>query len=427
MTEPCKLSATDMAHSLETGDLTPRKIAESCLNRIAARDDDVRAWAHLDPDQVLAAVETLPPNSLGPLHSILVGVKDIIDTADMPTEFGSKIYAGHQPTTDAACVAAMRSGGGLVMGKTVTTEFAWRRANQTRNPHDPAHTPGGSSSGSAAAVADFQVPLAFGTQTGGSVIRPAAYCGVVGFKPSHGRYATRGVKPLSPNLDTVGTFARSVRDIAFFDTALTGANHELDSGPPRLAIVVPLCDQLEDAGANALEDAARRLAAGGATVLEIEANSVFDDIAAAHETIMIGEIGRALRYELENFPVLLNDYYRENIARGAAIPESDIEAALTVMAKSRKKAASVFDNADLILTPPAAGPAPEGLEFTGDALFNKIWTALQWPCLTLPAAKLDDRLPLGVQLVAPLGGETNLLAGAAWVEAALKQFEAGDD
>jgi len=427
MMESCKLLATEMAQGLESGDLTPRMIAESCLDRIAARDDDVRAWAHLDPDQVLAAVQSLPPKSLRPLHGIPVGVKDIIDTADMPTEFGSKIYIGHQPATDAACVAAMRTGGGIVMGKTVTTEFAWRRANQTRNPHDPAHTPGGSSSGSAAAVADFQVPLAFGTQTAGSVIRPAAYCGVVGFKPSYARYAIDGVKPLSHNLDTLGIFARSVRDIAFFDTALTGARHALDSGPPRLAVFVPFRDQLDDAGAKAIEDAVRRLDAAGATVLEIEAIPTFDDIAAAHATIMMGEIGRALHYELENFPDLLNDYYRENIARGAAIPDSDIEAALTAVAESRKKAASVFDNADLILTPPAAGPAPEGLEFTGDPMFNKIWTALHWPCLTLPAAKRDDGLPLGVQLVAPQGGESGLLAGAQWVEAALKQFDAGDD
>jgi Asp-tRNA(Asn)/Glu-tRNA(Gln) amidotransferase A subunit family amidase len=418
MTEPFKLSATEMADGLESGDLTPRKIAVSCLDRIRARDRDVRAWAHLDPDQVLAEVQSLPP---GPLHGIPVGVKDIIDTADMPTEFGSKIYSGHQPEADAACVAAVRKSGGVVMGKTVTTEFAWRRANQTRNPHDPAHTPGGSSSGSAAAVADFQVPLAFGTQTGGSVIRPAAYCGVVGFKPSYGRYAIEGVKPLSHNLDTLGIFARSVRDIAFFDTALTGASHALVTGPPRLAVFVPFRDQLEEAGAKAMEDAARRLAAAGASVREIGAIPTFDDVAAAHETIMIGEIGRALHYELENFPDILDDYYRENIAVGAAIPDTDIAAALTAVVESRKKAASVFGEADLILTPPAAGPAPEGLDFTGDPLFNKVWTALHWPCLTLPAAKHDDRLPLGVQLVAPEGGETGLLAGAQWVEAALKR------
>jgi Asp-tRNA(Asn)/Glu-tRNA(Gln) amidotransferase A subunit family amidase len=424
MTEPCKLSATEMADGLESGELTPRKIAVSCLDRIRARDGDVRAWAHLDPDQVLAAVQPLPP---GLLHGIPVGVKDIIDTADMPTEFGSKIYRGHQPVTDAASVAAVRAGGGVVMGKTVTTEFAWRRANQTRNPHDPAHTPGGSSSGSAAAVADFQVPLAFGTQTGGSVIRPAAYCGVVGFKPSHGRYAIEGVKPLSRNLDTLGIFARSVRDIAFFDTALTGASHALDTGPPRLAVFVPFRDRLEEAGAKTMQDAARRLGAAGARVREIESIPAFDEVAAAHETIMIGEIGRALHYELENFPDILDDYYRENIARGAAISDTDIAAALTAVAESRRKAAAVFGNAELILTPPAAGPAPEGLAFTGDPLFNKVWTALHWPCLTLPAAKHDDRLPLGVQLVAPQGGEIGLLAAAAWVEAALEHFEAGDD
>ena len=168
--------------------------------------------------------------------------------------------------------------------------------------------------------------------------------------------------------------------------AASGASHELETGPPRLAVLVPFRDKLDDAGAKAMEDAVRRLDAAGATVQEIAAIPTFDDIAAAHGTIMIAEIGRALRYELENFPDLLNDYYRDNIARGAAIPDTDIEAALTAVAESRKKAASVFDNAELILTPPAAGPAPEGLEFTGDPVFNKIWTTLHWPCLTLPAA-----------------------------------------
>lgn len=407
-----------MARGLEAGDLTAQAIAESCLARMAARDDDVRAWAHLDPDQVLAAAESLPP---GPLHGIPVGVKDIIDSADMPTEFGSKIYIGHQPVSDAACVAAVRAAGGLVMGKTVTTEFAWRRANQTRNPHNPAHTPGGSSSGSAAAVADFQVPLAFGTQTGGSVIRPAAFCGVVGFKPSHGRYPTNGVKPLSGNLDTLGLFARSVEDIALFDGALTGARHDLTARPPTLALYTPFPDQLTAAGAEALEAAARRLEAAGATVRETGDFRAFDDLAAAHETIMIGEIGRSLAYEFETYPDMLDDYYRENIARGAAIPQSEIEAALAVVADGRQKMASLFENADLILTPPAAGPAPKGLDFTGDPLFNKVWTALHWPCLTLPAAINADRLPVGIQLVAPQGSETSLLAGGAWVEGALSQ------
>ncbi len=418
MIEPCQLSATEMALRLKEGDLTPQMIAVSCINRITSRDDDVRAWAHFDRDQILATVQSLSP---GPLFSIPVGVKDIIETNDMPTEYGSKIYAGHQPDTDASCVATIRAGGGIVMGKTVTTEFAWRHANQTRNPHNPCHTPGGSSSGSAAAVADFQVALALGTQTAGSVIRPAAFCGVVGFKPTYGRYPIEGVKPLSPSLDTVGLFARSVSDIALFDTALTGVRHKLESGPPKLVVFVPFSDRLEEAATKAIEDAARRLSAAGATVTEVQFEPAFDDIAAAHETIMIGEIGRALNYELEKFPDSLNDYYRDNISRGASIPEGEITNARTALAKARKSVTSVFENTDLILTPPATGPAPEGLEFTGDPLFNKIWTALGWPCLTLPTTKHINSLPLGIQVVSPQNEISAFLANAAWVETTLNQ------
>ena len=263
--------------------------------------------------------------------------------------------------------------------------------------------------------------LAFGTQTGGSVIRPAAYCGVVGFKPSWGRYAIEGVKPLSRNLDTLGIFARSVRDIAFFDTALTGASHALASGPPRLAVFVPFRDQLEEAGAKAMEDAVRHLEAAGATIQEIGTIPTFDDIAAAHETIMIGEIGRALHYELENFPEYLNDYYRDNINRGASIPDDEIAIARNTLGKARKTLVALFENTDLILTPPASGPAPEGLEFTGDPLFNKIWTTLGWPCLTLPATKHMNSLPLGIQIVSPQSEISAFLANAAWVEMTLNQ------
>ena len=295
-----------MSRLLKAGDLTPQMIAVSCLDRITDRDDKVRAWAHLKRDQVFATIESLPEGSL---FGIPVGVKDIIETNDMPTEYGSKIYSGFQPNADANCVAAVKAAGGIIMGKTVTTEFAWRRANNTQNPHNPSHTPGGSSSGSAAAVADFQVPLAFGTQTAGSVIRPAAYCGVIGFKPPFGRYPTEGVKPLSPSLDTVGLFARSVSDIALFDTALTNVRHELISDPPKIAVFIPFSDQLEEAGAKVIEDAAHSLSNAGANVVDKKSFSTIDDIVDAHETIMIGEIGRALNYELENFPDYLNDYY----------------------------------------------------------------------------------------------------------------------
>ena len=416
MNKPCELTATEMSRLLKAGDLTPQMIAVSCLDRITDRDEKVRAWAHLKRDQVLATIESLPEGSL---FGIPVGVKDIIETNDMPTEYGSKIYSGFQPNADANCVSTVKAAGGIIMGKTVTTEFAWRRANNTQNPHSPLHTPGGSSSGSAAAVADFQVPLSFGTQTAGSVIRPAAYCGVIGFKPPFGRYPTEGVKPLSPSLDTVGLFARSVSDIALFDTALTSVSHELNADPPKLAIFIPFPDQLEKVGTRVIEDATRRLSAAGANVVDTQVFPAIDKIVDAHETIMIGEIGRALIYELDNFPDGLNDYYKNNISRGASISEDEIENAQITVATARNTVASIFENTDLIITPPAAGPAPKGLEFTGDPLFNKIWTALGWPCLTMPAPTHFDPLPLGIQFVSPENDVSAFLAKLAWVEKVL--------
>src|SRR6059058_4948125 len=272
MPDPLSLSARAAAQEIAAGRLKAEALTTACLHRIAAREPVVGAWHHLDPEAALAVArhcDASPPS--GPLHGIAIAVKDLIDTVDMPTGYGSAIYEGHRPAADAACVALARAAGAIVLGKTVTTEFACFAAGKTANPHDPAHTPGGSSSGSAAAVADFMVPLAIGTQTGGSVIRPAAYCGVVGFKASYSLFPPAGMHPNTESLDTVGIMARSVEDIALFRAALMAIPYDPPAMPersPRLALCrTPHWDRALPDGKAVLEEAAVRLRAAGAEIV----------------------------------------------------------------------------------------------------------------------------------------------------------------
>src|SRR5579885_2458435 len=264
MTDLCRLSARDAARRIAAGTLTAEALMRACLERIQSREATVGAWAHIDPDHALAEARARDQSAQrGPLHGVPIGVKDIMDTADLPTGYGSRAYHGHRPGSDAACVALARAAGAVILGKTVTTEFAAMSPGKTRNPHDPAHTPGGSSSGSAAGVADFMMPLAFGTQTAGSIVRPASFCGVVGYKPSFGLVATAGVKPLAPSLDTIGGFARSVADVALFIAALTDRRDLVPSAPaarPRIGIYhTEPWDHAQPATAAALEAARRAL------------------------------------------------------------------------------------------------------------------------------------------------------------------------
>src|SRR5437763_16416207 len=273
--EPCRLSAAALARSIANGELTAETFMQSCLDRIAARDPVVRAWAHLDREQALAAARTSDKTSKrGVLKGVPFGIKDIFDTANMPTGYGSPIYTGCRPNFTASAASLPRAAGGILLGKTVTTEFANRHPGPTANPHNPAHTPGGSSSGSAAAVADFMVPLAIGPQTGGSVIRPAAYCGVVGFKPSYGLFPPAGMHPNTESLDTVGIMARSVEDIALFRAALMAIPYErpgMPERPPRLALCrTPHWDQALPDGRAVLEAAAARLRTAGCEIVDSE-------------------------------------------------------------------------------------------------------------------------------------------------------------
>jgi len=424
MAELNELSAVEAARRIKAGDLTAETLMRACLERTADRDAAVRAWAHLDPEQAIAGAKAADAaGNPGPLAGIPVGVKDIIDTADMPTRHGSTIYGLNRPNADAAVVTLTREQGGVVMGKTVTTEFAWRNPGPTGNPHNPAHTPGGSSSGSAAGVADKQFPLAFGTQTAGSVIRPAAYCGAVGFKPSVGTHSREGVKELSGYLDTVGCFARSVEDVGFFDAALRGTAPSpldiFDGAPPRIGVMVPFRIEAEAAALDMLETVWRRAETAGATIIDIASNTSFEALADVQTVVMTGDSGRALEWEYERHPERLTRFYRDNIALGLAMAGDALAGAKARADKARAEQAALFEGVDILLTLPAPGEAPLGLGFTGDPLFNRVWTILGWPCVTIPAGSGPNGLPLGAQIVAPAGADATALAAAAWLENAL--------
>lgn len=424
MSEPWERSATEAVRQITTGELTAEALMRSCLDRVEERDDAVRAWQHLDQAAALdaaRAVDAAGPS--GPLAGLPVAVKDIMDTSDMPTTYGSRIYPDHQPDADANCVARTRAAGAVVMGKTVTTEFAWRNPGPTRNPHNPDHTPGGSSSGSAAAVSDGQAMLAFGTQTAGSVIRPAAYCGAVGFKPSRGTHDTSGVKELSGYFDTVGEFARSVADVALFDFALRGEDAPdlsiYDGAAPRLAVIEALPSECTVEGLVALEEIRRSAEAAGAKSHSLDVNEDLARLADLHNVVMTAESARALAWEYDNHPELLIRFYREGIMVGRSIGDAELNEAKAEIDEIRNKAASWFIGFDAILTQPAPGEAIKGIEATGDPIFNKTWTALGWPCVTIPGGRGPNGLPLGGQIVGPMDKDGNTLAVAHWIETAL--------
>ncbi|MBH68177.1 MAG: hypothetical protein CMM58_07480 [Rhodospirillaceae bacterium] len=421
MTAVYDLSALDALKKIRAGELTSEKLVRSCLERIEERDKLVGAWAHLDPakaiEDAIAADKAGNPGQLGGLP---VGVKDIIDTSTMPTCYGSTIYGANQPVADAACVKLTKDNGGIVLGKTVTTEFAWRNPGKTANPHNPNHTPGGSSSGSAAGVADSQMPLAFGTQTAGSVIRPAAYCGIVGFKPTIDTHDKFGIKELSNYLDTLGTFARNVADVAFFDYLIRGAARPdltiFEETPPIIGLMVPFRIEADDDILEAYEKAWRVAEKAGARLIDIPSTMDFERLADTQTVIMMGDAGTALSWEYDHYPERLTRFYRDSIATGKAISKSSLASAKKEADAARIFQAGVFEKVDVILTISAGDEAPRGLNFTGDPLFNRVWTLLGWPCLSLPIGVGRQGLPVGAQLVGPMGLDAKMLGAAAWLE-----------
>ena len=417
------LSASAAAQAIAAGELTATALVTDLLARIEAREPTVKAWVWLDRDAALAAAaarDSEPP--MGPLHGVPIGIKDVIDTADMPTEYGSPIHAGHHPAKDATCVARLKRAGSIILGKTATTEFAFAHPTATTNPHNPAHTPGGSSSGSAAAVADFHVSVTLATQTGGSTIRPAAYCGVIGVKPAYGRIDYAGLKFLAPLFDTIGLMGRSLADVALVSAVLTDAPPALirDAGEPRFVLSrTPGWDDATAPGRTLVEDTAAQLAQAGAAFRVLALPPPFDRLDAAHRVVMADETAQSLAPEWRDHADQLSAPLRAFIERGRTASADEVAAAWSVVTDCRGALAELFAPDEVIVTLSTPGEAPAGLATTGDARFNRLWTLLHVPCLHLPIGVGPGGLPLGVQLVAPRSDDAMLLAAAAWAARAL--------
>jgi Asp-tRNA(Asn)/Glu-tRNA(Gln) amidotransferase A subunit family amidase len=401
------------------------------LARIDARECEVGAWAYVDGEAALAKARALDASPRrGALHGLAIGVKDVIDTADMPTEYGSPIYTGHRPQRDAACVQRLKAAGAIILGKTVTTEFAFVQPGRTRHPLDPGCTPGGSSSGSAAAVADGMVPVALATQTGGSTIRPAAFCGVVGYKPAFGRVPSKGLKPLAPSLDTIGLIARTVDEVARVGAVLAGEPISSPASfrppdPPRFALWhTPYAAEAEPQAIARLDAVASRLARAGARVRDLELPGMFADLDSLHRVIMSHETAQSMAHEWRTARDRLSAGMVEFIERGLSTSTQAVAAARAHVEACQRTLRGLLGQDELILTLPAAGEAPVGLASTGNAVFCRLWTLLGVPCLALPAGCGDRGLPLGVQLVG--GPESSLFAVANWTAQRLQESRTGE-
>ena len=418
------LSATEAVAAIEGGKLTAEKVVRACLDRIGEREPLVKAWAFLDPALAIAQAKAADAARGGVLRGVPIGVKDIIDTHDMPTGHNSPIFQGKVPFGDAACVALCRTANAVIMGKTVTTEFANRHPGATVNPHNPAHTPGGSSSGSAAAVADGHVPLAFGTQTGGSVIRPAAYCGVIGYKPTFGDFSRVGIKMQCHSVDTLGLMARTLDDIALFRGAvlrLPPVGIDRGIGRPRVGFCrTPIWNEAEPDTRKLLEATASKLADKGASVIDVAFAAPFADILDDHAAITNWEGTRNYADERLRNPDKVSRALMDGaMKRGLETSFERYVAAQRKAVAFRAHVDSLFDKVDVLLCPSASGEAPKGVEFTGDPRFNSIWTLAGTPCVTLPAGSGANGLPLGIQLVGLRHADDRLLSVAAWVAAHL--------
>ncbi len=436
------LSASDAARAIRDGAVSAAELTQACLARVKEVDGDVQAWTFLDEKHALAQAKARDLDKsegrpLGPLHGVPVGIKDIFDTCDMPTEDGTVLHAGRTPAHDATAVARLREAGAVILGKTVTTECACYAPGKTRNPHNPEHTPGGSSSGSAAAVGAGMVPLALGSQTNGSVIRPAAYCGVYGFKPTHGLISRSGVMKLSRTLDHVGFFARSLDDIALLAEVLAGWD-EADPDtrlraaipfreiaaqepplPPLVAFVKPpVWDRAEAETREAFDELAGQLSE---RMVQIELPSVAAQALDWHRTIMESEMAAHLDREFEQGRDRLSESLRNQLGRGREIRALDYQRAVARIPHLVSGFDEMFERCDAIITPSAAGTAPKGLGSTGDPSFCTLWTLCGMPALNLPLMQGSNGLPLGVQLVGARHNDARLMRTARWLVGQLTQ------
>ncbi len=416
-----QLTATQIVQAVAAGKATCEGVARACLDHIAEREPHVQAWQFLDPDLVLEQARALDRRgTAGALQGVPIGMKDIIDTCDMPTQYGSPIYEGHRPAADAACVALARKAGAVIMGKTVTTEFANRHPGKTMNPFDPRRTPGGSSSGSAAAVGDFMAPLGVGTQTTASTIRPAAFCGCVGYRPTWGDLRCVGVKEAAGSLDTLGLIARSVDDIALFRDVLLGAKAaplpDTDAAPRIGFCRTPMWDQCEPRTQILLEDLARALSAAGADVKDVALPADFARIPDAHQWISSFEFSRNFTWEIDNHWERISTTLRNGrLKDGLSCTFEQYREARDFAERLRATLNDVFGDRDVLLVPAVAGEAPVGLNSTGNASFCTIWTTMHVPAMTLPLFRGPNGLPVGAQFVARRNADRKLMAACRWV------------
>lgn len=434
-----QLTASVALNYLNKGELSAQELVSACLERIAEREPIVGAWQYLDADYALQQAKSCDAmryrgKTLGPLHGIPIAIKDIFATFDMPTGWGTPIHEGEMLGLDSAVVERLRAAGAVIVGKTVLTEYAIARAGKTTNPHNPKHTPGGSSSGSAAAIADFMTPLAIGSQTVGSILRPAAYCGILGFKPSFGLISRYGAMPVSRDLDHVGVFARSIPDIALLCSILVAPdgrdpdclggvfssveNYKIPKcdNPPRFALIrSSLWQQAEEEAHTVIMQSVTAFRAAGAEIVEVDLPPEFDTYLDDVDVLVCEGLVVNHGKDYDNHYEQLSPKIRELMERGRA-------ASPLAYAKVRKSVAGkaieldkIFAQFDVILTPVTTGSAPHGIENTGSPIFCALWTLCGLPAISIPAGKAKNELPLAIQLVGRCAGDVNLLAIADWV------------
>ena len=437
-----KLTASEALALFASGKLTSVELVKSCLQQITATDDNIHAWVYLDPNSVIAQAEECDRIrkaglAIGPLHGIPVGLKDIIDTADMPTGRGTPIFKGRRSEQDARLVELLREAGAVIMGKTITTELAFVHANETRNPHNPDHTPGGSSSGSAAAVAAHHVPLAVGTQTNGSVIRPASFCGTFGFKPTRGVISRTGLLDTSDSLDQVGCFGRSLADVALLTDVIggydgrdstsfarprpamaEGAAQDVPVPPSLVWFDLPFNDRLSDSTREGLEAVMEIL---GPQVTRMEPADTLSNLVAVQARIHEYEICIQQAEVFEGHWDQISDTLKPVIERGRKITKTEYEDALVVKASAEAFFHDFFTEYDAIIAPSAAGEAPLFEPTTGDPIFCTLWTLAGLPCVTLPLLVGETGLPIGVQLIGPAEKDNRLLRTARWLQLQLAE------
>jgi len=433
-------SASDARALIEKGLLTSCELVEACLKRIDELEPTIGAWAHLDREVALQqarAADEFRKSGLptGALHGLPIGIKDIIDTVDYPTERGTVLHQGRQPDRDATLVSLLKEAGAIILGKTVSTEMAVYAPGKTRNPHNPEHTPGGSSSGSAAAVAAAMVSLSVGTQTNGSVIRPAAYCGVYGYKPSFGRISRHGVLEQSPPLDTIGVFARDLADLALIADVLMRYDAQdsamIPIAPPCIAGIMaqevpvnphfafirsPVWEQVEPVTKDAFRELIEATnEAQPKTIDIVDMPASFAALHEDHRKVMEGDLARSFAAEYQRGKTQLSDVLRDMIERGQQVSDTDYQQALAHVSDYNDFLGEVFEDYDAILTPATPGPAPAGIDATGSPVMNTIWTFCGTPAINLPILQSPEGLPMGVQVVGERNDDARLFRSTRWL------------